>query len=106
MDRREFIQAAGLVAGGTVAGADPVSAAQAPPAQSSSARTMGARFRELLKRGQPFENIGVYDATSAQLAEAIGFPSLILGSSATAEHYGNPGWRLVTSTEYLDFTGT
>ena len=100
-NRREFMRATGLAATGVVAGVS-----REPQAQSSPARTMGARFRDLLRRGQPFENIGAYDAPSAQLAEAVGFPSIILGSSAVADYYGRPGWNLITLSEYLDFTGT
>ena len=104
--RREFIQAAALAATGMAAAVQPVSGAQPEPQTPSSARTMGARFRDLLRRGQPFENVGAYDATSAQLVEAVGFPSVILGSSTVADHYGRPGWNLISLGEYLDFTGS
>ena len=104
--RREFIHATGLAATGMVAAVHPLSGAQSEPQAQSSARTMGARFRQLVRRGQPFENVGAYDATSAQLVEAVGFPSVILGSSTAADHFGRPGWNLITLTEYLDFTGT
>jgi len=96
--RREFIQTSALTATGLVSGVQ----AQSQPV----ARTMAAKFRELLRSGQPFENVGVYDATSAQLVEAVGFPSVIIGSSAVADHFGNPGWNLITLTQYLDLTGT
>ena len=75
---------------------------QAPVA---SPRSMGQRFRELLKRGTPFENIAVYDVPSARLVEIVGFPSLFLGSSKAGEAHGLPDWGLLPLHEQVEFFG-
>jgi methylisocitrate lyase len=102
--RRAFIHSAAVT--GVAAAVRPLSGAKPEPQPQSTARTMGARFRELLRREQPFENVGAYDSISAQLVEAVGFPSIILGSSTVADHYGNPGWNLTSTSDYLNFAGT
>ena len=102
--RREFIHAAGFAATGIVAAGQPLAAAepQARTAQSSaSAKTMGAKFRELLKSGQPFENVGVYDVLTARMTEMMGFRSLWLSSAGVSESYGVPDWSLISETERL-----
>ena len=56
-NRREFIHAAGLAAG-AMASVQPLSAAPEPQARPAAApRTMGAKFKELLRKKEPFENI-------------------------------------------------
>ena len=66
---------------------------------------MGPRFRQLLRRGTPFENIAVYDVPSARLVEIVGFPSLFLGSSKAGEAHGLPDWGLLSLHEQVGFFG-
>jgi len=107
-DRRAFLQTAGTVAAGMASsvGAQaftPVRT-QAPPA-SGAPRTMGTRFRELLHKGEPFENVAVYDVASARMVEILGFQSLYLASTAAAEAHGVPDWGLLSLSEQVDFFG-
>ena len=68
-NRREFFQTAGLAAGMmAAAGTAPIAAA---PQASPAPKTMGARFRELLQKREPFHNIAVYDVMSARLVENL-----------------------------------
>ena len=103
-NRREFMHA-GFAAAGMMAAARPLGGAepQARPAQSAAARTMGAKFRELLQSGQPFENIGAHDVLAARMTEMMGFRSLFLGSSMAAEFHGIPDWSVLSDTERIDF---
>jgi methylisocitrate lyase len=103
-NRRAFLQTAGLTTAGLMTTIDsaPVAAAQSP---TPAPRGMGARFRQLLRRGTPFENIAVYDVPSARLVEIVGFPSLFLGSSKSGEAHGLPDWGLLSLSEQVEFFG-
>jgi methylisocitrate lyase len=103
--RREFIHAAGLATTGMMAAQPLIAAApQARPAQPSpSAKTMGAKFRELLNGGKPFENMGVYDVFTARMIEMMGFASLWLSSAGMSESHGVPDWSLISDTERLNW---
>ncbi len=100
-NRREFFQTAGLAAGMMTASTT-VSAAAEPQARPAP-KTMGARFRELLQKREPFHNLAVYDVMSARLVENLGFPSVFIGSSAVAESFGVPDWSVVTDAERIAF---
>src|SRR5262245_44105876 len=104
-NRREFMAAAGLAAAGStlMGGVEPLAAADAPA--DGAARTPGQRFRALIKKGEPFENLSAPDLVCARVAAQFGFPSLYLGSSAMAEHHGVPDWGIVSIREQLDFFG-
>lgn len=104
-NRRKFIRAAGLAATGMVAAASPLAAGTTEPQARPAPRTMGARLRELLRKGETFENVAAYDVLSARMAELIGFPSLYIGGSAMAEFHGEPGWALTTMTERIEYAG-
>jgi methylisocitrate lyase len=103
-DRRTFLQTAGLTTAGlvTALSSAPAAAAQSPAA---APRGMGARFRQLLRRGTPFENVAVYDVPSARLVEIAGFPSLFVGSSKAGEAHGLPDWGLLPLHEQVEFFG-
>jgi PEP phosphonomutase and related enzymes len=66
---------------------------------------MGARFRQLLRRGTPFENVAVYDVPSARLVEIVGFQSVFLGSSKAGEAHGVPDWGLLPLDDQVEFFG-
>ena len=91
--RREFLQSAGMTAAGLVA-ATPSLAAAAPAmaAEPVAPKTMGARFRELLQKRTPFENIAAYDVFTSRMVELMGYPSIYLGGSLLAERYTHPVW--------------
>ena len=103
-DRRTFLQTAGLTTAGlmTTMNSAPAAAAQAP---ATPPRGMGARFRQLLRRGTPFENVAVYDVPSARLVEIVGFPSLFFGSSKAGEAHGLPDWGVLSLNEQVEFFG-
>ena len=103
-DRRAFLQTAGLTTAGlmTAMTSAPAVTAQSP---ATAPRGMGARFRQLLRRGTPFENIAVYDVPSARLVEIVGFPSLFIGSSKAGEAHGLPDWGLLSLDEQVEFFG-
>ena len=103
-NRRMFLQTAGLTTAGlmTAMNSAPAAAVQSP---ATAPRGMGARFRQLLRRGTPFENIAVYDVPSARLVEIVGFPSLFLGSSKSGESHGLPDWGLLSLNEQVEFFG-
>jgi methylisocitrate lyase len=103
-NRREFVTAAGLAATSVLATA-PLEAAAPAPQTASAPRTMGAKLRELLKRGAPFENVAAPDVASARTAELLGFPSLYLGSSAMAEFNGIPDWGIASMDEQIRYFG-
>jgi 2-methylisocitrate lyase-like PEP mutase family enzyme len=104
-NRREFFHTAGLAAGMmAAAGPGPATAAAEPQARPAP-KTMGARFRELLQKREPFHNLAVYDVMSARLVENLGFPSVFIGSSAVAESFGVPDWSVVTDAERIAFAG-
>src|SRR5688500_3119636 len=102
--RREFIQAAGTTgAAALLASARPLAqtpaSAQRTPAPS---KTMGARFRELLQRREPFEAIAAYDVFTARMVEEMGFPALFLGGSLVGDFYAAPVW-LTSMGERLEY---
>ena len=66
---------------------------------------MGQRFRQLLERGTPFENVAVYDVPSARLVEIVGFPSIFIGSSKAGEAHGVPDWGVLSLSEQVEFFG-
>ena len=103
-DRRAFLQTAGLTTAGlmTAVTGVPEAAAQSP---ATAPRGMGPRFRQLLRRGTPFENIAVYDVPSARLVEIVGFPSVFLGSSKAGEAHGLPDWGLLPLHEQVEYFG-
>jgi methylisocitrate lyase len=106
-NRRRFLQTAGLTAAGLATAIDARGGAPAAAAQSAAAapRAMGPRFRELLRRGTPFENIAVYDVPSARLVEIVGLPSVFVGSSKSGEAHGLPDWGLLSLGEQVEFFG-
>lgn len=63
---------------------------------------MGARFRELLQRREPFENIAAYDVLTARMVEMMGFPSIFLGGSLVGDFYAEPVW-LTSLAERLEY---
>ena len=104
--RREFVHAAGVAAGAIAAAAGIfVAPAAAEPQAVPAGKTMGARFRELLQKREPFHNIAVYDVISARLVENMGFATVFIGSSAVAESFGVPDWSIVTDAERIEFAG-
>jgi 2,3-dimethylmalate lyase len=61
-----------------------------------------ARLRELLSGDGPVVAPGAYDALSAQLVEAAGFPAVYMtGFGATASLIGRPDVGLLTMTEMV-----
>jgi 2-methylisocitrate lyase-like PEP mutase family enzyme len=63
---------------------------------------MGARFRALLQKREPFEAVAAYDVFTARMVEMMGFPALFLGGSLVADFYAEPVW-LTSLTERLDY---
>lgn len=61
-------------------------------AQRTPARTMGAKFRELLQRRDPFEAIAAYDVFTSRMVEEMGYPALFLGGSLVGDFYAEPVW--------------
>ena len=103
-NRREFLTAAGLAAtASSVLAAVPSVAAAADAPAGPAPRTMGAKFRALLKQGEPFQAISCPDAVSARVAALLGFPSMYLGSSAMADYFGVPDWGIVSFKDQLDY---
>jgi 2-methylisocitrate lyase-like PEP mutase family enzyme len=88
--RREFIQAAGVTGAALLAG-QPLAQAQGA-APRTPARTMGAKFRELLQRRDPFEAIAAYDVFTSRMVEEMGYPALFLGGSLVGDFYAEPVW--------------
>ena len=103
--RREFIQVSGLAASGLMAAASPLSAAAPEPQARPAARSMGARLRELLQKRAPFANIAVDDVVTGRMVELMGFPSLYLGSTASAEYQGLPDWDITSISDQIEFFG-
>ena len=105
-NRRAFLHAAGATGAGLLATAHPL--AQAPAAATgasaapATARTMGARFRELLRRGEPFEAMAAYDVFTARMVEVMGYPALFLGGSLVGDFYAEPDW-LTTLTDRVEY---
>jgi len=98
--RREFIHGAGLTAAGLMAASGSLAAARAEtPAPAAS---MGARFRELLQKRDPFETVAAYDVFTARMVEMMGFPALFLGGSLVGDFYAEPVW-LTSLPERLDY---
>jgi 2-methylisocitrate lyase-like PEP mutase family enzyme len=97
--RRAFIQAAGVTSAGLLAGSRVLAQAPGAPAE---ARTMGARFRQLLQRREPFEAVAAYDVFTARMVETMGFPSLFLGGSLVGDHFAEPDW-LTTLSDRIDY---
>lgn len=104
-NRREFIYASGFAATGLVAAANPLSGAAPEPQARPASRTMGARLRELLQKRETFANIAVDDVVAGRMVELMGFPSLYLGSTASAEYKGMPDWDLTSISEQIEFFG-
>src|SRR5262245_19183340 len=102
-NRREFFHAAGLAAGMMTPGSSPAVSPVAQLQTAAAPKSMGTRFRELLKAGEPFHNIAVYDVISARLVQALGFASVFIGSSAVAEAAGVPDWSVVTDADRIQF---
>jgi methylisocitrate lyase len=100
--RREFLHGAGVAATGAIATAHPLAAQAEAPAQAAP-RTMGATFRALLQKREPFENVAVFDVFTARLTEIAGFPSLYLGSTGVAEFHGIPDWELHSPADTIDY---
>jgi 2-methylisocitrate lyase-like PEP mutase family enzyme len=62
-----------------------------------------ARLRELLESGAPVVAPGAYDALSARLVEAAGFPAAYMtGFGVTASLIGRPDVGLLTMSEMVD----
>jgi methylisocitrate lyase len=103
--RREFIEATGLAVTGIVAASQPLTGSVSQPQQqpAPAAGTMGARFRRLIERSEPFENIAVFDVMTARMSEMLGFPSLSIGGSAVDEFHGVPGYGLTAGAYKIDF---
>lgn len=98
--RREFIHGAGLTAAGLMAASGSLAGARAEaPAPAAS---MGARFRALLQKREPFEAVAAYDVFTARMVEMMGFPALFIGGSLVADFYAEPVW-LTSLTERLDY---
>jgi 2-methylisocitrate lyase-like PEP mutase family enzyme len=111
--RRAFIHTAGMTGAGLLATSHPLAPAQpaprsgsgqtqAPASTPAPARTMGARFRELLQRREPFEAVAAYDVFTARMVETMGFPSLFLGGSLVGDHFAEPDW-LTTLSDRIDY---
>ena len=101
--RREFLQSAGLTAAGVMAAAYPgagvsLEAAAAP----APAKTMGARFRELLQKREPFAAVAAYDVFAARMVEEMGFQAIFMGGSLTGDFYAQPVW-LTDLSERLSY---
>ena len=93
--RREFLQAAGVTGASLLATGHPLAQGQTRSAQSGQpapAKTMGARFRELLQKRDPFEAIAAYDVFTARMVEEMGYPALFLGGSLVGDFYAEPVW--------------
>ena len=101
--RREFVRTAGIAASGMMAAAPSLSASTPVQAPTGSTTLMGARFRQLLQRPEPFHCLNAFDGPSARLVEIAGFESIFIGGSLTALENGLPDWGLTTMTELLDF---
>ena len=102
-DRRAFLHAAGVTGAALLAPSH--SLAQAPTranAPPATARTMGARFRELLRRGEPFEAMAAYDVFTARMVEVMGYPALFLGGSLVGDFYAEPVW-MTSLSERLEY---
>ena len=80
----------------------PLAAQSQAPAQSTP-RSMGARFRALLQKREPFENVAAFDVFTARLVEAVGFPSIYLGSTGVAEFHGIPDWELHSPADTIEY---
>jgi 2-methylisocitrate lyase-like PEP mutase family enzyme len=99
-DRRAFIRGAGLTGAALLAAGAAPSAQQ--PGRPAPARTMGARFRELLQRREPFEAVAAYDVFTARMVETMGFPALFLGGSLVGDFYAEPDW-MTSLSERVDY---
>ncbi|SEF20180.1 carboxyvinyl-carboxyphosphonate phosphorylmutase [Amycolatopsis pretoriensis] len=65
-----------------------------------------ARLRELLAAGEPVVAPGAFDALSARLVEAAGFPAVYMtGFGTTASLLGRPDVGLLTMTEMVQAAG-
>ena len=103
--RREFMQGAGLAATAIVAAAGPLagSVSRSQAQAQSDPQTMGARFRQLLQRNEPFESIAVFDVMTARISEILEFPSLSIGGSAVDEFHGLPGFGLTGGSYKIEY---
>lgn len=100
--RRAFMQAAGVTGAALLAGAPSLAQAQSGAPRPAPARTMGATFRELLQKREPFECIAAYDVFTARMVEEMGYPSLFLGGSLIGDFYAEPVW-LTSLGERLEY---
>src|SRR5262245_40796237 len=103
--RSEFMEAAGVAVTGMVTASQPITGNASQPQQqpAPAAGTMGARFRRLIQRSDPFESIAVFDVMTARMTEVLGFPSLSIGGSAVDEFQGVPGYGLTAGAYKIDF---
>ena len=99
-DRRQFIRTAGLTTAGLLAASGQTAAARAEA--PAAAGTMGARFRALLRRAEPFEAVAAYDVFTARMVEMMGFPALFLGGSLVGDFYAEPVW-MTTLSERMEY---
>lgn len=91
--RREFMHAAGATGAALLTAAHPLAQGQRTAAGTPApAKTMGARFRELLQRRDPFEAIAAYDVFTARMVEEMAYPALFLGGSLVGDFYAQPVW--------------
>jgi len=101
--RREFIHAAGVSGAALLAASQPLAQGQGgSQAAPAPAKTMGARFRELLQRREPFEAVAAYDVFTARMVEMMGFPALFLGGSLVGDFYAEPDW-LTSMSERIEY---
>src|SRR5882672_3368021 len=110
MNRREFVQVAGLAASGFVAAARPLAGAIPEPQARPAAQTrpapssMGARFRALLNGPEPLICPGAYDVLTARLIELHGFKGAFIGSSVINQALlALPDQAVVTVSEIIDY---
>ena len=95
--RREFVRNSALAVTGMV------STAHSLPAQANRPASMGARFRQLLQRPEPFYCIAAFDGPSARLIELAGFESIFMGGSVNALDKGLPDWGLTNTSDLVEF---
>ena len=67
--------------------------------------TRGARLRELLAGDELVVAPGAYDALTARLVEAAGFPAVYMTGAGTAATLGYPDYGLLTMTEMAENLG-
>jgi methylisocitrate lyase len=105
-NRRDFLKTIGAATvGASVSGA----ASGVPSTLRAQSATpsggLSGVFRDRLKKREPFENVAVSDVLSARMVEALGFPSLYLGSTGSGQLHGLPDWGLLSLSEQVDYFG-